>query len=142
LPENAFGKFAEAGACEVHLATNFMNMLYDRLPTDLRGEIYEWLKTNAADERKPTDSDEQFFYKTRKKALGPFKAQMWGMSAQKREELGAAWEKQFAFLFEQLNVKGTKELMDKHVEPVAVHKKLADFGLVEVEAEEVKDLAD
>ncbi|MBI3362876.1 MAG: class II fructose-bisphosphate aldolase, partial [Chloroflexi bacterium] len=88
LPENAFGKFPEFGACEVHLATNFQNMLYDRLPADLRDEIYAWLKTNADDERKPSDSDEQFFYKTRKKAIGPFKAQMWGLSAEKREELG------------------------------------------------------
>jgi fructose/tagatose bisphosphate aldolase len=32
LPEEAFSKFSEAGALEVHLATNFQNMLYDRLP--------------------------------------------------------------------------------------------------------------
>lgn len=142
LPESAFGKFAECGACEVHLATNFTNMMYDRLPAGLRDEMYAWLKVNAADERKPSDSDEQFYYKTRKKALGPFKPQMWGLSADRREEIGAAWENQFAFLFEQLNVKGTRELTDKHVSPAAVHKKLADFGLVEVEGEEVKDLAD
>ena len=36
LPEEAFTRFAEAGACEVHLATNFQNMLYDRLPDNLR----------------------------------------------------------------------------------------------------------
>jgi fructose/tagatose bisphosphate aldolase len=144
LPENAFGKFAECGAVEVHLATNFQNMLYDRLPAELRDEIYAWLRDNAADERKPDDTDEQFYYKTRKKALGPFKAQMWGQSAEKREEIGAAWENQFAFLFEQLNIRGTREFMAKHVEPALVHKKLADLGLAEAAApaEAPKDLAD
>jgi fructose/tagatose bisphosphate aldolase len=144
LPENAFSKFAEAGAVEVHLATNFQNMLYDRLPGDLRDEIYGWLRVNAADERKPSDTDEQFYYKTRKKAIGPFKPQMWGMSAEKRGEIGAAWEKQFAFLFEQLNIGGTRALMEKHVELVPTRKKLADFGLADAEpaAETPKDLAD
>ena len=56
-------------------------MLYDHLPAALRDEIYEWLRENAKDERKATDSDEQFFYKTRKKALGPFKRQLWDLPA-------------------------------------------------------------
>jgi fructose/tagatose bisphosphate aldolase len=145
LPESAFVKFAEAGACEVHLATNFQNMLYVRLPEVLRDEIYAWLRDNAGDERKPNDTDDQFFYKTRKKAIGPFKPQMWGLDEAKRDEIGTAWENQFAFLFEQLNVKGTRELLEKHVQPMAVHKKLADFGLAEAApaaAETPKDLAD
>ena len=40
-----------------------------------------WLRDNAKDERKATDSDEQFFYKTRKKALGPFKQKLWDFAA-------------------------------------------------------------
>ncbi len=40
LPEEAFSKFSEAGALEVHLATNFQNMLYDRLPDALlQGDV-------------------------------------------------------------------------------------------------------
>ena len=99
LPENAFGKFPECEACEVHLATNFQNMLYNAMPDDLRNEVYAWLRINAADERKPSDTDEQFFYKSRKKAIGPFKAKLWGLPDGRREEIGAAWEKQFKFLF-------------------------------------------
>ena len=57
---------------EIHLATGFQTMLYDLMPDALRAEIYDWLRENAKDERKPADTDEQFFYKTRKKALGPF----------------------------------------------------------------------
>jgi fructose/tagatose bisphosphate aldolase len=142
LPENAFSKFPECEACEVHLATNFQNMLYNAMPDDLRNEIYEWLRLNAADERKPSDTEEQFFYKSRKKAIGPFKAKLWGLPDDKRAEIGAVWEKQFKFLFEQLNVRDTRKQMEKHVEPVVVHKTLADFGVAEKEAEDVTGLAD
>jgi fructose-bisphosphate aldolase class II len=128
LPPDAFSKFAECEACEVHLATNFMNMLYDTVAGDLRDEIYAWLRTNAADERKASDTDEQFFYKTRKKAIGPFKDRLWNMPSADRDALAAAWEKQFRFLFEQLNVKDTHALAAQHVQPVAVHTTLADFG--------------
>ena len=142
LPENAFGKFPECEACEVHLATNFQNMLYNAMPGDLRAEIYDWLRVNAADERKPTDTDDQFFYKSRKRAIGPFKAKLWGLPDDKREEIGAVWEKQFKFLFEQLNVVNTRALAEKHIETVAVHKTLEDFGAAEKAAEDVTGLAD
>ena len=36
LPENAFGKFVEAEACEIHLATNFANIFFDLIPADLK----------------------------------------------------------------------------------------------------------
>src|SRR5262249_12073468 len=83
LPAELFGEFPAKGACEIHLATELQNMLYDRpdFPADLKGAIYERLRTAAADERKASDTDEQFFYKTRKKALGMFKRELWGMPA-------------------------------------------------------------
>jgi hypothetical protein len=142
LPEDAFGKFAECEACEVHLATNFMNMLYNSLEAGMRNEIYEWLRANAADERKASDTDEQFYYKTRKKALGQFKDRMWTMDAGQRDELAEAWEKQFGFLFDRLNIKDTAALVAKHVEPAPVHKTMADFGATEKKAEDVTGLAD
>ncbi|MEO5580338.1 MAG: class II fructose-bisphosphate aldolase, partial [Gemmatimonadaceae bacterium] len=64
LPDAAFNNFPRTETAEIHLATNFQSMLYDRVPPAFRAEIYEWLKTNAGDERKAADSDEQFFYKT------------------------------------------------------------------------------
>jgi fructose/tagatose bisphosphate aldolase len=108
LPDAAFNSFPQTETAEIHLATNFQNMLYDHLPTELREEIYEWLRTNAKDERKATDTDEQFFYKTRKKAIGPFKRAMWDLPEEQRARLGRAYDDKFAFLFEQLGVGGTK----------------------------------
>src|SRR4051812_25775327 len=102
LPEDSFNNFPKRETAEIHLATNFQTMLYDFAPADLRNEIYEWLRTNAKDERKATDSDEQFFYKTRKKALGPFKKRFWDMPAAQKSKLTDAYDQKFAFLFEQL----------------------------------------
>ncbi len=142
LPEAAFSKFAESEACEVHLATNFMNMLFTMMPATLKDECYAWLRTNQAGERKATDTDEQFYYKTRKQAVGPFKQQVWTLPDDQRQAIGAAWEKQFKFLFTQLNITNTYQLVRKTVEPVAIHKTLADYGLAEKEAEDVSGLSD
>src|SRR5919107_2918585 len=57
LPDELFSNFPRVETAEIHLATNFQNMLYNHLPKDLREEIYDWLRTNAAEERKAKDSD-------------------------------------------------------------------------------------
>lgn len=142
LPESAFGKFVENQAVEVHLATNFMNMMYDRLPADLKTEIYRYLDEKSASERKPGMTDEQFYYKTRKNAVGPFKAKTWNMPAEKKAEIGKTWEEQFHKLFTLLGLAGTKKYVQQTVHPVAV-KPNKKFYLGEAVAEEnVSDLAD
>lgn len=122
LPDEAFHNFPRTETAEIHLATNFQNMLYDACPPALKDEIYGWLGENAKDERKPGDSDEQFFYKTRKKALGPFKRAFWDLDASARERLARAYDDKFTFLFTQLAVGGTKEAVRKHVKPMAIHR--------------------
>jgi fructose-bisphosphate aldolase, class II len=126
LPDTAFNNFPRTETAEIHLATNFQNMLYDHLPADLRGEVYEWLRTNAKDERKPKDSDEQFFYKTRKKALGPFKQRFWDLGADVRERLARAYDQKFEFLFTQLAVGGTAEAVTRYVHAPEQHRPTPD----------------
>lgn len=142
LPENAFGKFVEYEATEVHLATNFMTMFYDHIPDDLRKQMYAWLDINFASDRTPDMTDDQFYYKTRKNALGAFKAQAWALPDSFKQELGAAWEAKFDDLFETLNIKGTRAVVDKYIHPVSVHPRLEDYLGDEAAAEDVKDLAD
>ena len=79
LPDEAFDRFPATGTAEVHLATGFQNIVYDskNFPDDLRVRIYDYLKREAASEMKAGDTEEQFFYKTRKKGLGPFKKEIW-----------------------------------------------------------------
>ncbi|RFT14944.1 MAG: fructose-1,6-bisphosphate aldolase [Candidatus Saccharicenans subterraneus] len=123
LPDSAFHKFVEVQTCEVHLATAFQNMIMEHkaVPEELRQEMYEWLKVNAASERKPTDTEAQFIYKTRKKAVGPFKKHFWTLPEESLKAIGEDLEKQFTFLFEQLNIKGTRALVDKFVRAPEIH---------------------
>ncbi|MEP6692212.1 MAG: class II fructose-bisphosphate aldolase [Gemmatimonadaceae bacterium] len=121
LPDGAFHNFPRVETAEIHLATNFQTMLFDHLPAELRQEVYEWLRTNAKDERKATDSDEQFFYKTRKKALGPFKRRFWDLPADVKAALAKAYDEKFTFLFTQLAVGDTVAAVRTFVKPVAQH---------------------
>ena len=117
LPAEAFHKFAEVDTAEVHLATEFQNMIYEsrHFPAELKAKIYEWLKVNAALEKKEGETEEQFFYKTRKKALGPFKKEIMGLSQEIRNAIAGEIEQKFDFLFKQLNAVNNKELVDKYV---------------------------
>jgi len=117
LPDEMFHKFAEVETAEVHLATGFQNMMFDSVhfPQDLKSRMYEWLKANAASERKEGESDEQFFYKARKKALGPFKKEIMGLPQEVRAKIAAEIEQKFDFLFKQLNTVNNKDLVDKYV---------------------------
>lgn len=142
LPEQAFGKFVEAEAIEVHLATNFQNMLFDRLPDGLRREIYAYLDDKHAGEHKPDQTDEQFYYKTRKQAIGPFKAKVWNLAPEKKEEIGQAWEAQFSKLFNLLGLEGTRRYVDQTIRPVVISPRPQDYLGEAVAAEDVKDLAD
>ncbi len=121
LPDEAFDQFPRVETAEIHLATNFQNMCYDHLPPALRKEIYAWLTANAKDERKASDTDEQFFYKTRKKALGPFKRQLWELPADVKEGLARAYDAKFEFLFKQLAVGGTADAVARHVNVPELH---------------------
>ncbi len=134
LPDGAFHNFPLTETCEIHLATNFQTMLFDNISGALRDEIYEWLRQNAKDERKPTDTDEQFFYKTRKKALGPFKKRFWDLPADVKGRLAKAYEEKFSFLFTQLAVVNTREIVDRFIKPVEQHKPQPHPDVAVVEA--------
>ncbi|MDZ7843812.1 MAG: class II fructose-bisphosphate aldolase [Anaerolineales bacterium] len=142
LPETAFNKFVEAEALEVHLATNFQNILYDRLPDELVQEIHAYLDENHDHERKPEQTDEQFYYKTRKRALGTFKDQIWSLSEDKIQEIASAWETQFRDLFDRLSLADTAQYVQNHVQPVRVQPDLNDYLLGGIEPEDTSDLAD
>ena len=117
LPEEMFHKFPENNTLEVHLATGFQNMMFDSkyFPVDLKNKIYDWLKVNAASERKEGETEEQFFYKARKKALGPFKNDIMSLPQETRDKIAAEVEAKFDFLFKQLSAVNNRALVDKYV---------------------------
>jgi fructose-bisphosphate aldolase class II len=123
LPSNAFGNFPRIETAEIHLATNFQNIVFDHpsLPSDLRDRLRRWVDENAAGERKSGDTAEQFYYKARKKAIGPFKRELWSLNEEVRGAIAADLERTFTFLFEQLNVNGTEKDINRFVRAPMQH---------------------
>lgn len=119
LPPDAFGTFPEVETAEIHLATGFQNLVFEHpaLPPELRERMYEHVRTQFSDERKAKDTEEQFLYKTRKKALGAFKRDLWELDEESRAAIRDALREQFAFLFRKLRVTGTTEMVRRHVSP-------------------------
>jgi hypothetical protein len=122
LPNEAFDRFPATGTAEIHLATGFQNIVYDSasFPAPLKDKIYAYLKTDLAGERKDSDTEEQFLYKTRKKGFGPFKRELWDLPAETLAALGTELEGQFVFLFDKLRVNGTESLAGRYIPAVDV----------------------
>ena len=122
LPADAFDKFPETGTAEVHLATEFQNMIYESsvFPKDFKNEIYESLRKIYAADRKEGETDEQFIYKTRKNGFGPFKERFWNLPSNVRDKICEELESKFDSLFKKLNVIHSKEIIKKTIKPIEV----------------------
>jgi fructose/tagatose bisphosphate aldolase len=117
LPDSAFGIFPQMEAVEVHLATGFQNIIFDsqHFPQELRSTVNKSLLSKYASERKPKDTDEQHIYKTRKKAFGDFKKELWGLPEATLKTIGGELEERFSFLFHQLKVNNTADLIKSYI---------------------------
>jgi fructose/tagatose bisphosphate aldolase len=122
LPDELFHRFRDVETAEIHLATGFQNLLYEHpaFPKELHEQIRSWCFANALDERKADQTDEQFVYLTRKKALGPFKRQLWELPT--RDEILGDQGKKIGFLYRELGVAGSRPMVDRYVKPVAWHR--------------------
>ena len=117
LPDEAFDMFPQVGTVEVHLATGFQNLIYDSpyFPKDLLDEIHKHLASQYSQERKSGETEEQFLYKTRKKAFGDFKKEMWHLPEPNLREIMKELENRFSLIFQKLNVANTADLVNKFV---------------------------
>jgi fructose/tagatose bisphosphate aldolase len=124
LPKEMFHKFPEIDTLEIHLATGFQNIFMDHpaFPADLKKQIYAYLDSVHGGSRKPTQTDAQFYYSERKRALGAFKAELWALPPEAAGPIYQTLEEEFAFFFDQLNVTDTRKLIDQLVSPVAYHQ--------------------
>lgn len=123
LPESAFDNFPRHQTMEVHLATGFQNTVFDStsFPSQLKESMYRWIDKNCASERKDGMTDEQFYYKARKKAYGAFKREMWSLTDNTKSALMSELARQFDMLFTKLGISKRKDVVEKFVRPVAVH---------------------
>jgi len=126
LPDELFHHFPAVETAEIHLATGFQNALYEHpaFPESLHREIEAWCYANAADERKPGQTDQQFVYTTRKKAIGPFKRQLWDLP--EKDEILAAQRRKLSFLFTELGVNGSRDMIAAYIRPVELHRPMPD----------------
>ena len=125
LPPEYFHKFPEVGTLEVHLATEFQNIILDHgaFPEDLKKESYAYIREKLSDEWAKGDTEEQFIYKTRKKIWGPFKEQAWTLPEMTRASIRAQLEDKLDFLYEQLGVIDSRPLVEKWVpDPARIRK--------------------
>ncbi len=129
LPAEMFDKFPAMQTLEIHLATGFMNAFLDHgsFPDEIRQNMSRHMDDFHADERKAKDTDIVFYLKTRKKVLGPFKPELWGMSEAHKTEVFSGLEDLFAFFYNKLNAAGSREVVDTFVKPVEYHKPMPTF---------------
>jgi len=122
LPSEFFGHFPDHDCAEIHLATEFQNMVYDHpaLPLPLKRQVERWVFDNFGDQRKPGETENQFLYKNRKQAVGPFKENFWNLPAGTRQAIGESLEKRFTFLFEKLRIAGTRQVVARYIQPADV----------------------
>jgi fructose/tagatose bisphosphate aldolase len=126
LPEEAFDMFPKTGTSEVHLATGFQNIIYDSpaLPETFRTEVYEFIKRKFSDEMKKGQTEEQFIYSTRKKALGSLKKKWWDLPSEVKDPIMKELEERFGLLFEKLKVVETKKIVQEKVNPLLIKKSI------------------
>ena len=126
LPDELFHRFQAVETAEIHLATGFQNALYEHpaFPEWLHRDIEVWCFANAADERKPDQTDQQFVYTTRKKAIGPFKRQLWDLET--KDEILAAQRRKISYLFTELGVNDSRAMVERYVTPVEVHRPIPE----------------
>ena len=110
LPEALFDRFPQTGTGEIHLATEFQNMMLDhpQFPASLRERMFQWCRDHCKDEMKEGQTDKQFVYKTRKKAWGPFRKEVWELPEAAKAAIRGSLEAKFETLFRKLGLAGTR----------------------------------
>jgi len=117
LPDKAFDMFPQVDTVEVHLATGFQNIVFDspHFPETLLATIHQHLDTTYTEERKAGETKEQFIYKTRKRAFGDFKKELWHLPESNHRAMMKELENRFSLIFRKLNVTNTVSLVQKYV---------------------------
>jgi fructose/tagatose bisphosphate aldolase len=117
LPDEAFDMFPKVDTVEVHLATGFQNIIYDspHFPRELLAGLNRHLDSRYSQERKAGETEEQFLYKTRKRAFGDFKKELWSIPEPALHKIMEELRERFSLIFRKLNVVDTTRFIRKFV---------------------------
>lgn len=113
LSKDVFTRFPEAETAEIHLSTGFQNTIFNHsaFPQTLINHIYAWCEENCAAERKPEWTAAQFYSKTRKKAWGPFKREIWNLPQATQQAIKETLQAECETYYQSLNVANTVHLV-------------------------------
>ena len=118
LPESVFNKFPESRRRRDpprHRLPEHDPRRADA-PAEMKDEIREFCFANCPDERKASETDEQFVYKTRKKAHRPVQAQHVGDGRRRTSSRSSTTSKtKFEFLMEKLARLRHEDVVAKYV---------------------------
>lgn len=114
LPEELFHIFPEVGTLEIHLATEFQNIILDHrvLPEELKREMRSYIFMNFRDKRKG-ESDEQFYYRYRKYCAKEFNKLLWNLEDELLNPIMDDVGKKVEFYFDSLKVSGKRIEVEK-----------------------------
>lgn len=115
LPASLFNEFPKHNTLEIHLATEFQNIVYAHMNNNLKEKMWAWLRENAREELKEGMTDEQFIYKSRKKAWGNFKKDMWNLPQEEKTAMLDALTEKLESLFNSLQVLNTKDAVARFI---------------------------
>jgi fructose/tagatose bisphosphate aldolase len=117
LPDEAFDMFPQVDTLEVHLATGFQNIIFDSpyFPRNLLTDVNKHLDAHYNQERKTGETEEQFIYKTRKRAFGDFKKELWNIPEPDLNKIVKELQGRFSLIFRKLNVVNTAGLIRKYI---------------------------
>ena len=104
LEDATLARFPTVDTLEIHLATQFQTIIFDLLPTHLKDEMNQWIMTNLIAERLDGWTDEQFLYKLRKKSLGHFKKDIWGIDETTKKKTVEVLEARLVTICSKLNI--------------------------------------
>ena len=143
LPDDKFHVFPNYHALEIHLATGFQNLLLDhpKFPQEITLSMHNWLKTHKTADEEDSWSDEQFYYRTRKKAMGAFKQMLWHIDAPVKKALFGSVAQRLEFLFGQLGVEDTLDVVQTYVKTPKLPRSLESFGKTSVTKEVIEGIS-
>ena len=126
---------ASTETAEIHLATNFQNMLYDTLPPARCATRCTpgCARTRRTSGRPPTPTSSSSTRRARRRSARS--SALWDLDRGERRTLAKTYDEKFTFLFTQLAVGATKDAVRRHVKPMAIHRPApGSAGHVVVEA--------
>ncbi|HWO93579.1 MAG TPA: class II fructose-bisphosphate aldolase [Dehalococcoidia bacterium] len=118
LPSELFDRFPPLEVAEIHLATGYQNVTFEseHFPSDLRERMYAWVRQQFPGEPgREYTTDAQLLYKERKRAIGPFKRELWDVPDERWEGIRADLRSILTTHFTKLGVAGTRELVARHL---------------------------